>query len=149
MALTSAYAQRRLNLILARIEPLKGVCRLKPRSPKPWFAQVSLVSSAQIKKLNSKFRGKRKATDVLSFSAPAPFSSQGFLGELIICLPVLRAQAKELKHKSETELEILIVHGLLHLLGWDHEKSGKEAKAMALIEKKILKRVGLIERAHS
>jgi probable rRNA maturation factor len=109
-------------------------------------------------RLNTAYRGKAYATDVLSFPTLNPFRSQGLLGELIICLPVLKAQARNLNHSREEELDVLLIHGLLHLLGLDHEKSLKQATLMAGWEAKILrtlspslhkKRLGLIHRANS
>jgi probable rRNA maturation factor len=98
-------------------------------------------------RLNRSYRGKTYATDVLSFPAPPVFRRQGHLGELIICLPVLKSQARELGHSAETELDVLLVHGLLHLLGMDHEKGGKAARVMRLWETRLLKGKGLIARS--
>jgi probable rRNA maturation factor len=63
------------------------------------------------------------------------------LGELVICAAVLKRQAKEEGHTLLEESAILVVHGLLHLAGLDHEKSAKDAKAMLQAEKEILKRL--------
>lgn len=97
-----------------------------------------MLGAATMKKLNKKYRGKDYATDVLSFEAAGPFRAAGILGELVICLPVLKRQAKEQGHRPERELEILVVHGVLHLLGLDHERGPREARAMSRWEKKVL-----------
>jgi probable rRNA maturation factor len=110
--------------------------RLGPK--KPWAATVKVVGSAAMKRLNSTYRRKHYATDVLSFSAPEPFRSQGFLGELVICAPVLERQARELGHSSERELDVLLAHGLLHLLGLDHERTRAEARKMAAFERQLV-----------
>lgn len=90
-------------------------------------------------RLNASYRGKDYATDVLSFEAPGPFRERGLLGELVICLPVLKRQALEQGHRPERELEVLLTHGLLHLLGMDHEKGAREAAAMGRAEDLLLK----------
>ncbi len=69
---------------------------------------------------------KNKPTDVLSFDPIEPDD----LGELVLCPSVLRKQAKEHKLKYEIELGYMVIHGVLHLLGYDHEKTEKEAKKM-------------------
>ena len=63
---------------------------------------------------------------------------EGQLGEVVICLPVLKRQARERGHSEVAELEILLVHGALHLLGFDHELGPKQAAAMARWEGKLL-----------
>lgn len=114
--------------------------------------EVSFVSDVQMKRINHKYRGKNKTTDVLSFPASEFFQTMGFLGELVIATPQMKRQAKEQKHSLETELQILLTHGVLHLLGFDHEKSKKAYAQMMLLERKILKKLtrqnlsGLIDR---
>jgi probable rRNA maturation factor len=102
--------------------------------------QVTLVflQSKEMKKINFHYRGKNKATDVLSFSGESRF---GELGELLFCVPVLRRQAKEQKHSFEVELVYLWIHGLLHLLGYDHELSKKEENLMFRIQDEVFDRV--------
>ena len=97
-----------------------------------------MVGSAEMKKLNTHYRKKSYATDVLSFTAPEPFRSMGHLGELVIALPVLRRQAREHRHSAEAELWILLTHGLLHLLGMDHEKGPKAAREQQSWEARLL-----------
>ncbi|MES2768716.1 MAG: rRNA maturation RNase YbeY [Bdellovibrionota bacterium] len=87
---------------------------------------VVFVTSAKMKKLNSQFRGKNKHTDILSFE-PIEESS---LGELVLCLPVLKKQAKEHKLSLNHEIGYMLIHGILHLLGYDHETNEREAKIM-------------------
>jgi probable rRNA maturation factor len=112
-----------------------------------------------MKALNGLYRGKHYATDVLSFDAPPVFRKMGVLGELILCWPTLRSQAREQKHSEAAELRVLLVHGLLHLLGFDHEKGPRAARQMQLQEAALLKRLrvsskgeakrGLIARSRS
>jgi rRNA maturation RNase YbeY len=104
-----------------------------------------------MRRLNLKYRRKSYATDVLSFPAPKPFTSQGWLGELIVCAPVLERQAQELEHSPDRELDVLLTHGLLHLLGFDHERGAADARRMARFERRLLSGTragrGLIERS--
>ena len=116
---------------------------------------VKLVGKSEMIRLNTRYRGKKRPTDVLSFPAPLVFTQEGILGELILCWPVVQSQAKECRHGISAELDVLLVHGVLHLLGMDHELGAKEAEEMAFWEKKLLKalistgQTGLIRRAHS
>lgn len=139
-------ARKELDKVL---EAAYGLRELRPLVPakQPWHAELDLASGPKMKALNKTFRGKDYATDVLSFPSPAPLKKLGVLGEIVVCLPVLKRQAKEQKHSAEIELKILLVHGVLHLLGMDHEKSPKEAAKMQKAEDKVLKKKGLIARA--
>ena len=84
------------------------------------------LDQKEAKNLNQQFRGKNYATDVLSFSSMDPNS----LGELILCWPVLKKQAKEHGLSQKLELTYMVLHGLLHLLGFDHEEDEMRAKEM-------------------
>ena len=109
---------------------------------------VTFVTRGKMKSLNRKFRGQDSPTDVLSFPALEIFARQGHLGDLVICAPVLEEQARRIGHSPKQELHVLLVHGLLHLLGYDHEKSNRESSEMAKWESQILGAVGLIDRTH-
>jgi len=87
---------------------------------------LAFVSKEEIKKLNKKFRKKDKATDVLSFE----LKDKKFLGEIVICPEVVKEKGEDIK--------MVFVHGILHLLGYDHEKSEKDALIMEEREKKYL-----------
>ena len=84
------------------------------------------LSSKEMKKINFQFRHKNYPTDVLSFNSDDPNS----LGELLFCSDVLKSQAKDQGHSFELEFYYMLIHGLLHLLGYDHELSKKEEKLM-------------------
>lgn len=121
----------------------------------PWLAKiapasargevcVALVSDARMKALNRQFRGKDKVTDVLSFPAGA---ARGFLGDIVIAAGVAKKQARAAGHGLNIEIRILALHGLLHLLGYDHEEDdGKMARVEARLRKKAGLPEGLIER---
>jgi probable rRNA maturation factor len=98
---------------------------------------IALVDEKEIKKFNKVYRGKNKITDVLSFI----LDSDQVLGEVLICLSRARRQAEEKNNSYKAELQLLTVHGILHLLGYDHEKSDKEAVRQELTEQKILSKL--------
>lgn len=104
-------------------------------------AHVLIVSSARIRSLNSKFRGKKSPTDVLSFPA-LPEVARDFAGDIVISGEIARANAQRLGHAVSDELKILILHGLLHLGGHDHESDNGE---MASIEQRLRKQLGLTD----
>ena len=88
--------------------------------------------------LNRDYRGKDKPTDVLSFSQrEGGFENDPMLGDVIISLETARLQAKEHQKTLEDELSLLLVHGILHLLGYDHEVE-EEAEEMEAKEREIL-----------
>ena len=107
---------------------------------------VLLTTDATIRRLNRQFRGKNKATDVLSFPASAPGPLK-IAGDLAISIPIASRQAGERGHSLGTEIKVLMLHGLLHLAGYDHETDKGE---MARREQKLRARLrlphGLIER---
>jgi probable rRNA maturation factor len=104
---------------------------------------VALVSDRRMRALNRQFRGKDYATDVLAF----PSDARGFLGDVVIAGGVAKRQAKEHGHSLKTEVQTLALHGLLHLLGYDHETDdGRMARAEARLRKRAGLPEGLIER---
>jgi probable rRNA maturation factor len=98
-----------------------------------------LTSSHRMRALNRSFRGKDKATDVLSFPAVDVVAST-FAGDLAISVDIAAANARRLGHSTEDEIRVLILHGLLHLAGYDHETDGGE---MALRESRLRTKLGL------
>jgi len=97
---------------------------------------ILLTSSAAVRRLNRQFRKKDKTTDVLSFPAP-----RGKLaGDIAIALPVAAAQARRFGHTLLDEVKLLLLHGLLHLAGYDHEG---DAGRMARKEEKMRRALGL------
>lgn len=109
------------------------------------------VNDHEIKKLNKQYRAKNKPTDVLSFSYvnqidPKSHEDQLF-GQVVISVDTLRKQAKMQGHAYKTEAEVLFVHGVLHILGFDHERP-TDLKKMLSAERTILgDKSGLISRA--
>ena len=108
---------------------------------------VLVTGNAEIRRLNSRFRAKNTATDVLSFPA---LGGNGFSGDIAISADIARRNARSLGHSLSEEVRILVLHGILHLAGYDHETNYAE---MAAKERRLRERlrlpVGLIERSSS
>jgi probable rRNA maturation factor len=115
---------------------------------------LALVADRQVRALNRRYRGVDRATDVLSF-APEPcdrnlFGPERFLGDVVIATGVAARQARAAGHSVATEYKILALHGLLHLLGYDHERdSGRMARIEASLRRRGGLGRGLIERARA
>ncbi len=102
---------------------------------------VTFLNDAPMRRLNQKFRHKNKTTDVLSFplySAREARKGGVFLGDIVISIPQTKRQAKEMKKDWQEEIVFLLIHGLLHLLGYDHEKSESQARVMRRFEKRLM-----------
>ena len=112
---------------------------------------ILLTTDAAIRRLNRRFRGNNKATDVLSFPAQGPDSgprSEGIAGDLAISVTTALGQAAGQGHSLSTEIKVLVLHGLLHLAGYDHEAdNGKMARRELLLRARLGLPQGLIERA--
>jgi probable rRNA maturation factor len=108
---------------------------------------VLLTTDERVRALNQQFRGLDKATDVLSFPAARPFAEEGEIGDMAISWETARRQAKDNNHSLPIEIKILMLHGLLHLAGHDHETdSGQMATRETELRKQLGLPVGLIER---
>jgi len=109
---------------------------------------VLLTTDDGIRGLNRRFRKKNKATDVLSF--PAPDFAAGSAGDLAISVETAARQAEEQGHRLSVELRVLMLHGLLHLAGYDHEAdSGEMARKERRLRAKLGLPMGLIERVEA
>ncbi len=133
-----ALIRRRLGKLLDIVLGHPSLRKMGPHKT-PWYIDCAVVGKQKMTFLNTQFRGKKEPTDVLSFpGAELYFHETSYLGELVVCLPVLLYQAKDLKHSPEHELDVLIIHGILHLLGLDHDKSKSEEKLMSQWEQRLL-----------
>ena len=141
---TTCLARRPLELFLGRVKSELGL--------KEADVTVCLVSDTEIARMNETFRKKKGPTDVLSFPAVArrrPSAKSGaykrknqetYLGDIAISPATARRYAKRHGRKLSNELRVLILHGVLHLLGYDHETDRGE---MDRVEHKLRKRLGL------
>ena len=99
---------------------------------------IALVGDAEMRPLNAKYRRKNKTTDVLSFAVEdQPRAAARLLGDVIISVEQARRQAKERTHSLRREMVTLLIHGILHLLGYDHERSARQAKIMFGLEREL------------
>ncbi len=107
---------------------------------------VLLCDDARIRGLNRGFRGKNKSTDVLSF--PAGQNAEGLVGDLAVSVDTATRQAAEHGHTLDEELRILLLHGVLHLAGLDHESdAGEMLERETALRAKLKLPIGLIERS--
>jgi probable rRNA maturation factor len=107
---------------------------------------VLVTSSAEMKSLNRRFRGKDAPTDVLSFP-PHPDTQKELAGEIAISAEIASQNARMLGHSTAEEIKILVLHGVLHLRGYDHEHDkGQMARREQTLRTKLRLPVGLIER---
>ncbi len=108
---------------------------------------ILLCSDAYIKKLNRKYRGVDASTDVLAFSMHEDRFSKvhpEILGDVVISLETASRQAKRFRHSLDEEIVLLVIHGILHLVGYDHLKK-KDKELMRKKEKQILKSLNIKE----
>jgi len=110
--------------------------------------EILLAGDTTLRRLNRDFRAKDKPTDVLSFPAPPDFAD-GHAGDLAISLQTAQRQANEHGHTLADEVRVLLLHGLLHLCGMDHETdSGEMAARESDLRKSLKLPSGLIDRVH-
>lgn len=108
---------------------------------------VLVASSRELRSLNRRFRRKDTPTDVLSFPAPLR-AGNGFAGDIAISADIARENARSLGHRHSEEIKILVLHGVLHLAGYDHESDdGQMARKEMQLRRKLGLPVGLIERS--
>jgi probable rRNA maturation factor len=135
------------RVLAAALRCLSG----RGEAPARCEVSVTLVDDALIRDLNRTYRGVDAATDVLSFSQlegdgvdlrRMPFTALVPLGDIVISMPRMREQAREYGHAEERELGYLLIHGLLHLLGYDHQHP-HDRVAMRAAEEDLLAAAGL------
>ncbi len=146
----SDFVHAALRLALAKMTP-RG-----HRAHAAWHVEVSVmfVNDRTMRVFNRDYRAKDKTTDVLSFPQiedsrrlarmmpGCPAAEQIPLGDIVISIPQAVRQAAELHVALSDELARLLVHGALHLVGYDHERSRADARAMRRLENSILRRIG-------
>jgi probable rRNA maturation factor len=138
------YRRPPATLKRTRIEKFAQLAREQVARGREFHCLVT--GDAELKSLNLRFRAKDAATDVLSF----PSGEKNPLGDIAISLGRARVQARERGHSIETEVCILLLHGVLHLMGMDHETDGgKMARAELRWQQKLGLPAGLIERSQS
>jgi probable rRNA maturation factor len=135
----SALGKRDLNRFLASAQEALGLTG---------EFSVLLTGDERLRALNLQFRGKDKATDVLSFSALPEAANGGRGGDLAISLETAAVQAAAHGHPLQMEVKILILHGLLHLAGYDHERDqGQMRRRESRLRRQFALPAGLVERS--
>ena len=114
----------------------------------PTEVGIACVDLAESHELNMQYRGKDKPTNVLSFPSDIPEEILDMLdaqplGDLVICIPVVLQEAQEQQKSPINHFTHLLVHGVLHLLGYDHELGEVEAEEMESLEIEILAKLGI------
>ena len=105
---------------------------------------IALIGNAEMQKLNAQYRKKDYATDVLSFPASEELPpGLRILGDVVISVDKAKEQAGERGRTLEQEMITLLIHGIVHLLGYDHERSAQDARLMSRLEKQLYR--GLCE----
>jgi probable rRNA maturation factor len=102
---------------------------LRETAPDATSLVVRLVGGEEMRRLNQRYRSIDRATDVLSFPADAT-PEERHLGDIVVCVPLAERQAIEFGHSLMTELKVLVLHGMLHCLGLDHETDQGEMEAL-------------------
>jgi probable rRNA maturation factor len=118
--------QTDLSLDLSKLEQIADTLSTKE-------VELLIVDDETMYALNAEHRGKESVTDVLSFPMEAPFTEQSIfgmpLGSIIIAASLVKERAVDLQHDEQDELSLLFIHGMLHLLGFDHETDNGEMRA--------------------
>lgn len=112
---------------------------IRSKIRKSCFVELSILPNTEMQRLNRRFRGKRTIPNVLSFryNTIVPGTQACFLGEVLIAYPHVKRDAKRFRRDWKTHGTYLIVHGILHLLGWDHQNA-KAAQRMEQLEDHII-----------
>ena len=99
---------------------------------------LALIGNTEMRRLNARYRSKDYPTDVLSFPAERNLPVETpLIGDVIISVEKAAEQAKARRRRLDEEMVTLLIHGIVHLLGYDHERSAKDARVMGRLEKKI------------
>jgi probable rRNA maturation factor len=135
--ITDRSIQKRLELILTLLRQRKSLKNRKYLS----YDELTIifVSQNKMKQINGQYRHKEGVTDVLSFESfdhPRSETARS-IGEIVFCPMVLKKQAKQNNHSLSRELDYLLIHGILHLLGYDHEISIQQEKRMFRIQDRL------------
>ncbi len=137
----------RLRIWQLRLASLKRIAThvLQAVGEAEALLSLEIVGDGRMRRLNRTFRHRDKTTDVLAFATrEGPGPSSLLLGDIVISLPQAIRQAREHEQDVDRELVMLLIHGVLHLCGYDHERGRGEARRMARCERALLHRIGAI-----
>ena len=135
---TGAPSAARVRGVLSRAARAAKTpsARVPDRTPRE--VSVLFCADRRMRALNRRYRGKDRSTDVLAF--PAGETGAGFLGDIVISVPYAEREARRRREPGSREIDRLLVHGLLHLMGYDHETDDGEMDAL---EARVRRRLGL------
>ena len=105
---------------------------------------VRVVGAEEAGRLNGRYRGVEEPTNVLSFPSGAEIPGEKHLGDVVVCAPVVEAEAQEQNKRACDHYAHMVVHGVLHLRGFDHESDG-DARVMESLEAAILNEIGIAD----
>lgn len=147
ITLVQEYTDAHLSLDSAHLQRVADTA-LQTLTSDDCELAVVCVDKAQSQALNAAHRGKDKPTNVLSFACDIPSEIVAQLpavplGDLIICVPIVVEESSAQGKKAQDHFDHLLVHGILHLLGYDHELGAEEATIMEQLEIDILARLGI------
>ncbi len=133
---------------LSELALTRFVVRARRAAGLKGLVDVVITSKTAMKKLNQRFRGKNQATDVLSFPVSADDPRGDFAGEIAISAEIAAHNARALGHTFTEEVKILVLHGVLHLKGYDHERDhGQMARRESQLRARLGLSSGLIDRS--
>jgi len=135
-------SRRRLKRSARRILKILGQGRAE--------LSLALVDNREMQKLNARYRDKNEPTDVLAFPAgKALLPGMQVLGDVVISVEKAEEQARKRRKTLGQEIRTLLIHGVLHLLGYDHERSRRDARVMRGMEKKVSRALECFVRSRS
>lgn len=124
----------------------RGATARRQAPPTPAGLCIRVVGRVASRRLNHRYRGKDKPTNVLSFPASRDERAlTGSIGDLVVCAPVVAAEARVQRKTREAHWAHIVVHGVLHLHGYDHERSARAAREMEALEVEILRGFGYLD----
>ena len=137
---------RRRRLSLEHLTKLAGRILQSVGEPEALLS-LEIVGDVRMRRLNRLFRQRDTTTDVLAFATrEGPGPPSALLGDVVISLPQALRQSRRHQRGVDFELVVLLIHGILHLCGYDHERSEQEARRMSRRERAVLRTVGRIPR---
>ncbi|MBA5861481.1 MAG: rRNA maturation RNase YbeY [Nitrospira sp. CR1.1] len=139
----------RLTRWTLRLAPLRSLANriLQSIGEREALLSLEIVGDDRMRRLNRSFRHRDNTTDVLAFATrEGPGPPSALLGDVVISLPQAIRQARRHQRGVDHELAVLLIHGILHLCGYDHERSEPEARRMTRRERAVLRGIGPIPR---
>lgn len=139
----------RLTRWTLRLAPLRSLANriLQSIGEREALLSLEIVGDDRMRRLNRTFRHRDNTTDVLAFATrEGPGPPSALLGDVVISLPQAIRQARRHQQGVDHELAVLLIHGILHLCGYDHERSEPEARRMTRRERAVLRGIGPIPR---